>query len=135
MGKRGCGSKPFASRLCRFPVVFVAVLNLSDFGRRLAVSRTLVGGLFSLSDFGRRSVAFVSCITIRLLSLSDFGRRPCFPDSRFSVIFVCCITIRPLSLSDFGRRLCMMVICFFSVPGALILSLFDLFSHPRDVCF
>ena len=83
VGKRGCGSKPFASRLSRFPVVFVgcvviSLLSLLDFGRRLDLS---------LLDFGRRLLS-------RVTSLSDFGRR-----------------LR--CLSGFGRRLCREVICFF----------------------
>ena len=64
----GCGSKPFASRLGRFSVLFVgcvviSLLSLSDFVRRL---------------FSRFALIFVSCITISALSLSDFGRRLCF---------------------------------------------------------
>ena len=86
-GKRGCGSKPFASRLSRFSEVFV--------------SSTVISFL-SLLDFGRSrfSVVFLSCIIIGFLSLSDFGR------SRSSAVFVSSIILCFLSLSDFGRRLC-----------------------------
>ena len=97
-GTMGCASKPFASRLCRFSVLFVgcvaiSLLRLSDFGRRL---------------FSRFTVIFVSCIAISDLNLSDFGRRLCFISvgSQFAVIFVSCITISFLCLTDFGRRLC-----------------------------
>ena len=68
-GKKGCGSKPFASRLNRFAKEFVgciviSLLSLSDFGRRLGLSPV---------DFGRRlssrfCAASVSCITV-ILSL------------------------------------------------------------------
>ena len=100
-GKKGCGSKPFVSRLSRFSLfvgcIVISFLNLLDFGRRLG---------FWVSRF---TVIFVSCITLMLLSLSDFGRRLC--SSRFTVVFLSCITLRPLSLLDFGRRQMCEVIC------------------------
>ena len=121
MGKRGCGSKPFASRLSRFPVVFVgcvvfSLLSLLDFGRRL---------LLSLLDFGRRpfsrfAVVFMSCITTFICSLSDFGRRLC---SQFASLSDFGRRLR--CLSGFGRRLCREVIwSFVGVWGP------SLFSFP-----
>ena len=75
-GKKGCGSKPIASRLSRFSALLVGypvirLLSLSDFGRRPACFRSLL-------DFGRRLLSrntlfSVSFVTIMLLSLSDFG--------------------------------------------------------------
>ena len=138
VGQKGCGSKPFASRLL---VLDLGLINLtcgifcfgylgSRFPRRICRFSVIfvswiVINLLSLSDFGRQLIGggpFKGCIVISFLSLSDFGRRLVG-----GIVFVSCIIINFLCLSDFGRRPLGEVICFLFVSG---FSLGQSYSSP-----
>jgi len=137
--KGGAESKPIASRLSRFSVVFVGCIVISrfsllDFGRRLLshIVGCIVVSLLSLSDFGRRllSLASVSCIVLSRSSLSDFGRRPCSLSDfgrRLLSLTLRCIVLSRSCLSDFGRRLhsawCVVLVGS-GVPSSISLRVF-----------
>ena len=150
MGKRGCGSKPFASRLSQFSGLFVNcvvihLLYFSNFGRRFfpiccslcelyhgQLSQSL--GLWSATLSDSLPVLDNLCELYHNHTYQSLGFSPrlCFDStrSRFSAIFVGCITFSLCNLSDFGRQLGQEVICFHFLLGS-----WGPFSLPFPVSF